>query len=114
MKHLVVALNGVIGALERLSADTYNKHTVAAAQSILASLENFYAIVLLEIWVQVLASVDHCQRLLQDPTCDVMTARDVLKKLGQSFSQKCNIIVEVINRETSWCEGRAIPLEKQQ
>lgn len=70
-------------------------------------------IILLEIWVQVLAPVNHCQKILQDPACDVMTAGDVLKKLGQNYIQKGDeIMVQAINWATSWCEGREIPLEK--
>lgn len=114
VKHVVMDLDGMIAALEWLSADPYNKDTQADAQSLLASLGNFYVIALLEFWVQVLAPVDRCQKILQDPACNVMTAGDVLKKLGQNFIQKRDKVVEqAINRATSWCEGREIPVERQ-
>ena len=86
--------------------DPFNKDTQADAHSLLMSLENYQVIALLEFWVQVLAPVDRCQKVLQEIVCDVMTAGDALKVLGQSFTQKREEIVEqAINRATSWCEN---------
>ena len=71
-------------------------------------------IALLELWVQVLAPVDRCQKIFQEPTCNVLAAADALKMLGQSFIQRRKDIVEqAINRATCWCERKEIPLEKR-
>lgn len=77
-----------------------DKDTQADALSLLTSPEKFSVIVHLELWVQVVAPVDRCQKILQDPACDMMTARNVLKKLGQNFTQKRDKIMEMDQQGT--------------
>ena len=75
--------------------------------------KSFEVIALLEFWVQVLAPVDRCQKIFQEPTCNVLAAADALKMLEQSFIQRRDDIVEeAINRATCWCE-KEIPLQKR-
>lgn len=114
VKHLVTGLDGIIAALERLIADPFNKDTQTDAHSLLTSLENFEVIALLEFWVQVLAPVDRCHKIFQDPRCSVVTAADALKMLGERFIEKREGLIEdAINKATSWCERKEIPMEKR-